>query len=73
MAAYYDGTRYTLGKGSVNGKIVAPRGVNGFGFDSVVVPNGQNLTMAEMSEEQKNTISHRALAFKSLLSQLAKL
>jgi non-canonical purine NTP pyrophosphatase (RdgB/HAM1 family) len=70
MAAYYDGKKFIIGTGVISGTIVAPRGINGFGFDSVIVPNGQVQTMAEMSEDQKNTISHRALAFKSLLSQL---
>lgn len=44
-----------------------PRGTNGFGFDSIFIPNGQNLTFAEMSSEQKNFCSMRRLAIEKLL------
>jgi non-canonical purine NTP pyrophosphatase (RdgB/HAM1 family) len=70
MAAYYDGEKFILGRGTVNGKVVAPRGSNGFGFDSVVIPAGQKQTMAEMSEEEKMQVSHRGKAFRALFSQL---
>jgi len=73
MAAYYDGKRFLLGKGTIIGKIVSPRGSNGFGFDSVVIPERENRTMAEMSEEEKMTISHRGKALRDLLSQIEKL
>lgn len=39
-----------------------PRGCAGFGYDPLFVPNGFNLTFAEMEPEQKNRISHRARA-----------
>lgn len=73
LAAYYDGDNLLFGHGTINGTAVEPRGNNGFGFDPVVVPNGQNHTMAEMSAEEKNKISHRGQAFRDLLRQLEKL
>jgi non-canonical purine NTP pyrophosphatase (RdgB/HAM1 family) len=73
IAAYYDGEQLILGKGTIKGKAVSPRGSNGFGFDSVVVPEGQKRTMAEMSEEEKMKVSHRGKAFRSLLQQLESL
>jgi len=70
IVAYYDGNEYILGKGTINGKIVSPRGSNGFGFDSVVVVDGHDKTMAEMPDEEKARLSHRGIAFRSLISQL---
>jgi XTP/dITP diphosphohydrolase len=46
--------------------IIDPRGSGGFGYDPVFVPDGQRRTMAELSPEEKNRISHRAKAFRAL-------
>ena len=43
-----------------------PRGTNGFGFDPIFVPAGSEMTLAEMSPEQKGAISHRSKALRSL-------
>jgi XTP/dITP diphosphohydrolase len=47
-----------------------PRGGNGFGYDPIFVPNifsnGSKLTFGEISSKQKNSISHRSLAFSKL-------
>ena len=45
----------------------APRGDRGFGFDPIFVPDGETRTYAEMTLDEKNTISHRAKAFSSLI------
>ena len=75
LAGYYDGAEMIFAEGTINGYIVAPRGDNGFGFDSVVVPDTSDgrpgtRTMAEMSAEEKNSISHRSLALSKLLQKL---
>ena len=60
-----------LFEGVINGLIRAePTGVQGFGYDPVFEPEGYDQTFAEMSMEQKNQISHRALAMKKLIAFL---
>lgn len=73
IAAYYDGTELIMGEGTIRCTVVKPRGKNGFGFDPVMMPEGQSLTMAEMTEEQKMQVSHRGKAFRHLLQQLERL
>jgi XTP/dITP diphosphohydrolase len=54
-------------KGVLPGRITElPRGENGFGYDPVFQPEGMDLTLAEMSPEAKNAISHRCIAFRRL-------
>jgi XTP/dITP diphosphohydrolase len=56
-----------LFEGIVNGQILTERrGTEGFGYDSVFVPEGESLSFAEMRPDQKNTISHRARATEKL-------
>jgi XTP/dITP diphosphohydrolase len=52
--------------GVVNGRLTGkPRGTNGFGFDPIFMPNrGNRRTFAEMTTDEKNAMSHRALAFR---------
>jgi inosine triphosphate pyrophosphatase len=71
--AYYDGTTTITVRGDVPGKIVAPRGKEGFGFDSTFVPDGETLTYAEMDDEKKNSLSHRHKAIKLLIEKLTTL
>jgi len=56
-----------LFEGIIEGKILTEkRGSDGFGYDPIFVPDRCEESFAEMSSKQKNTISHRALAFQSL-------
>lgn len=59
---YYDGVNTIIGEGIINGKIsLSRRGENGFGFDEIFeIENGK--TLAELTKEEKNKISARALA-----------
>lgn len=62
---YYDGTEKVFFEGFLEGKInTAEVGENGFGYDSIFVPKGYSKTMAELSIEEKNKLSHRAIAMK---------
>lgn len=58
-----------LAEGSIDGVITAePRGDRGFGYDPVFEVDGR--TLAEMTSEEKNDISHRARALRSLVENL---
>lgn len=64
--AYPDG-RLLTARGECAGTLLtAPRGSGGFGYDPLFVPDGTEMTFAEMSAEQKNRISHRARALARL-------
>ena len=66
VALWWKGTEY-LFEGIVKGEIIAEeRGDNGFGYDSLFVPEGYDKTFAEMGEKEKNEISHRGKAIKKL-------
>jgi XTP/dITP diphosphohydrolase len=55
-------------EGIIEGELLTScRGQNGFGYDPLFVPNGYNQTFAEMSDELKNSISHRYLSIKGLV------
>lgn len=57
--------------GILEGEItLTPRGENGFGYDPIFVPKGSQKTLAEMSDNEKNAISHRARAVQELLAQI---
>lgn len=54
-------------EGSIEGDIISERrGEGGFGYDPIFVPAGYSKTFAEMTPEEKNEISHRAIATKKL-------
>ncbi len=55
-------------KGICKGKIgYEPKGENGFGYDPIFIPENYDVTMAELSEETKNIISHRGRALVEVL------
>jgi XTP/dITP diphosphohydrolase len=47
-----------------------PRGSRGFGYDPAFVPQGHDRTMAQLTDEEKDRISHRGRAFRALREQL---
>ncbi|MDF1802195.1 RdgB/HAM1 family non-canonical purine NTP pyrophosphatase [Thalassovita sp.] len=55
--------------GKVDGQVVWPmRGDHGFGYDPIFVPNGHDVTFAEMDPAKKHAMSHRADAFAKLVA-----
>ena len=60
--------------GAIEGRILeTPRGSGGFGYDPLFQPNGFTQTMAELSLEEKNRISHRGIAFRGIVENLLTL
>lgn len=67
---YPDGSEVTA-EGYMYGTVITERrGDRGFGYDPLFVPVGESRTVAEMTDEEKNAISHRANALKNLLEKL---
>jgi XTP/dITP diphosphohydrolase len=68
---YADGLNTSTFDGACEGKIIfAPRGQNGFGYDRLFVPDGFEQTFAELGDDVKNRLSHRAKALAKLKSDL---
>jgi XTP/dITP diphosphohydrolase len=68
--AWPDG-REVWAEGVCEGTIdLLPRGSGGFGYDPAFVPEGRERTMAELSDEEKDRISHRGRAFRALRERL---
>jgi XTP/dITP diphosphohydrolase len=66
--------RETVAEGTCEGVIArAPRGGGGFGYDPLFLVDGLGRTMAELGEDEKNRISHRARAMQALLPALRAL
>ena len=60
-------------EGKIYGKISdEEKGLFGFGYDPVFIPDGFKKTFGELNPDIKNTISHRAIAFNKLISFLKK-
>ena len=65
--------KQNLFTGIINGKIIKEKmGTNGFGYDPIFVADGYEKTFAELSMEEKSTISHRGIAVKELILFLQK-
>ncbi|MGK3206474.1 RdgB/HAM1 family non-canonical purine NTP pyrophosphatase [Amycolatopsis sp. MEPSY49] len=64
----------TVVRGEWRGSLVrARRGVNGFGYDPIFVPDGESRTSAEMEPAEKDAVSHRGRALRALLPALREL
>ncbi|WP_127844143.1 non-canonical purine NTP diphosphatase [Psychroflexus aestuariivivens] len=71
VISYIDGKLEKTFTGICEGEITEkPSGNGGFGYDPIFKPSSKNQTFAEMSAEEKNSISHRALAFQKMLEFL---
>ncbi|MFM7894775.1 MAG: non-canonical purine NTP diphosphatase [Flavobacterium sp.] len=65
--------KQNLFTGIINGKIIEEKiGSNGFGYDPIFVADGYEKTFAELTMEEKSTISHRGIAVKELILFLQK-
>ena len=70
VIAYPDGSLVNA-EGYMYGSITEHRrGTGGFGYDPLFIPDGETRTVAEMADDEKNLISHRANALKLLLEKL---
>jgi XTP/dITP diphosphohydrolase len=66
------GFRQWVVTGRLEGRLTrTPRGSGGFGYDPIFLPDGFELTTAEMTAEAKNAISHRGRAFRALAPFIA--
>jgi XTP/dITP diphosphohydrolase len=69
---YKDGDREVVAEGRTEGTLVLPgRGVHGFGWDPVFLPDGSALTFAELTGAEKGAVSHRGKAWRALAERLA--
>ena len=61
-----------VSEGTVYGRLIhEPRGTNGFGYDPIFVPDGSEMTTAEMDPAAKDAISHRGRALRALAPVIA--
>ncbi|WP_270886684.1 RdgB/HAM1 family non-canonical purine NTP pyrophosphatase [Pedococcus sp. 5OH_020] len=73
VLALPDGT-FRSTEGHLSGSLARePKGTNGFGYDPVLVVEGDGRHAAELSAEEKNAISHRGKAFRALVPHLREL
>tara|TARA_B100000965_G_scaffold205680_1_gene171755 strand:- start:159 stop:740 length:582 start_codon:yes stop_codon:yes gene_type:complete len=71
IALIIEGEEFVF-KGECRGVLIKkPIGSDGFGYDPIFLPNGSNLTFAQMDKDEKGKISHRGLAVKKLLAFLS--
>lgn len=68
-----DGTERVV-EGRLTGVLrLEPAGTHGFGYDPILQPDGETRTCAELSPDEKNTISHRGKAFRALVPVVREL
>lgn len=74
MALVYPDGKEISAEGYMYGEITdTPRGERGFGYDPLFIPTGENRTVAEMTDEEKNAISHRANALAAILEKIKEI
>ena len=74
VVSLIEGGELTVFEGTCEGHIALQEseGVQGFGYDSIFVPIGLDVTLAEISIEEKNALSHRGKAMRMLQCHLLK-
>lgn len=71
IVAYSPSGEEFIFEGTLEGEIAkSMKGTDGFGYDSVFIPNGESKTLAELGLAAKNKLSHRAQAVKKMLEHL---
>jgi len=71
IAALVNGGVSIVTRGEVGGVILTePRGENGFGYDSIFLPDQSELSFGEMTTEEKKLIGHRGKAFSEMLGKI---
>ncbi|CUS99548.1 RdgB/HAM1 family non-canonical purine NTP pyrophosphatase [Candidatus Chrysopegis kryptomonas] len=74
VIVYVDGDVEKIFEGVTEGKVIfEPRGDGGFGYDPLFVPDGFDLTFAQMPKDLKNRISHRAKAIKKFAEFISEI
>ena len=71
IIAWIDNGKKFFFEGLLSGSIAnSPRGKKGFGYDPIFIPEASNRTLAELTSEEKNKISHRAKAVAKFIKSL---
>ncbi len=74
VAVVLENGEHFMAEGILNGKIgFEPIGENGFGYDPLFILDGTNKTLSEITDDEKNKISHRAKALLNLKERLEEI
>ena len=66
LTIYWKNKKFITEVGKIEGNISEKRGLNGFGYDPIFIPDGYSQTFAEMDYKKKLLIDHRYIAYKKL-------
>lgn len=73
IALIFNGEKYFF-EGTLEGRIAREMsGSGGFGYDPIFIPEGYSVTLAEVSEDEKNSISHRFVALSKMQGELKRI
>ncbi len=71
LAVVWPNGKYKAYEGAVHGSLsFPPKGNLGFGYDPIFIPTGFDISFGEMEPSKKHSMSHRAIAFNKLKSEL---